>query len=181
MSSSQFPHQQALFARSAQQATPSAKVTWRIFLDGASRGNPGQAGAGVAIINNNEFILREGFYLGRKTNNQAEYLALAFAAFLIKEQLQNRKLLPHLEFISDSELLVKQMSGLYRVKNPTLARIKHLVEGLLEGIPHSFQHVLRANNTQADALANSGVDKKKKLPDSLQEFAAEHNLINLSD
>ena len=83
---------------------------------------------------------------------------------------------PAIMFISDSELLVKQMKGLYRVKNPILACIKRAIDETLENIPHQFKHVLRKKNIAADALANQGVDRRIKLPPKLAQFSVEHDL-----
>ena len=158
------------------------QTKWYIFTDGASRGNPGNAGAGIyAVDEDNKVILQEGFYLSKKTNNQAEYLALVFAAFLLAEKVKHRADHDiHLAFMADSELLVKQMRGEYKAKNKTLAQLKHNIETFLTGISHSFTHVFREDNKNADALANSGIDKKKKLPPELAHFLIENPLFSLT-
>lgn len=145
-------------------------VSWQIYVDGASRNNPGPSGAGVYIIKDKKPFLRKGFFLGTKTNNQAEYLALALAAFFVKseERINNSEKNTNnsqISIISDSELMVKQMKGLYKVKNPELLKIKNLIDSLLKGSPATFKHVLRANNKIADQLANDGIDKKNGIPD----------------
>ena len=150
-----------------------------IFVDGAARGNPGPAGAGIHISNSTQEI-KEGFFLGEKTNNQAEYLALVLALFLLKQKidetdkdtgLKNVFLVIH----SDSELLIRQLSGLYKIKNPILIKLHGLIKRLLNGVPHKFTHVMREKNKVADRLANEGIDKKKKIPTNFFNFLANLN------
>ena len=144
---------------------------WNIFIDGASRGNPGKAGAGIYILKNKNFFAGHGFYLGTKTNNEAEYYALLLAIFLIKNEasLQDR-----IHIVSDSQLLIKQMLGIYRVKKPELQTFYTIAKQEGYDLNITFEHVLREKNTHADALANQGVDKKTSLPlkflDMLQRY-----------
>jgi ribonuclease HI len=150
---------------------------WKIFVDGASRGNPGPSGAGLVIFHDEEPILKKGFFLGKKTNNQAEYLALALAVFLAKKHAQDLEIpCPTLRIISDSELLIKQMNGVYRVKNPELAQLKALIDGMLVGIHYTCRHVMREHNTVADKLANQGVDTKQKMPTDFLNFLSNYSL-----
>lgn len=142
----------------------SSKVTWRLFIDGASRKNPGNAGAGVYLTKDDEIVFRKGFFLGSKTNNQAEYLALLLGIFYVKKYLQPQDLLV---IFSDSELLVKHMKGEYKIRNVELKQLFDCAIVLLDGLHYSFCHVLREYNVHADALANDGIDKKSKIP---QEF-----------
>lgn len=154
-----------------------AALAWNIYIDGAARGNPGPAGVGIYVTDGTNSIIKKGFYLGQKTNNQAEYLALALAVFLIKEECSKQNIdCPVLHFVSDSELLVKQMNKHYKVKNPILIQIKAIIESLLHGSAYSFKHVLREKNVIADELANHGVDKKNKLPTPFLKFLADCNL-----
>ena len=98
-------------------------VSWRLFIDGASKNNPGPAGSGFVLFKNKEILCRQGFYLGTKTNNQAEYYALVLGIFFAKKYMQNNE---RLTIISDSQLLVRQMSGIYRVKDAGLCQLKNL-------------------------------------------------------
>ncbi|MBU1008154.1 ribonuclease HI family protein [Candidatus Dependentiae bacterium] len=149
--------------------------TISIFVDGAARNNPGPAGAGVYITYKDEIICKAGFYLGNKTNNQAEYLALLLAFFIANKQLSQKNIKkPHLIISSDSELMVKQMTGVYRVKNQALAKIKNLIDLLLQNQSYTFKHVFRENNVIADALANQGIDKKNALPLDFVTLLADH-------
>ncbi len=124
-----------------------------IYIDGAARGNPGPAGAGVIIyLNDHEHRISK--YLGVKTNNEAEYHALIMALEAVYE-MGVRDVVVH----SDSELLVKQMRGEYRVKNE---RIRELFEkaSRMASEFDSFEiiHVGRENNRGADKLANDAID-----------------------
>ena len=151
-----------------------------IFVDGAARGNPGLAGAGIHILNSTQEI-KEGFFLGEKTNNQAEYLALVLALFFLKQKIDDTDKDSNLKNIfltihSDSELLIRQLSGLYKIKNPILIKLHGLIKLLLKGVSHKFTHVMREKNKIADRLANEGIDKKKKIPTKILDF-----LANLDD
>ncbi len=138
--------------------TPPASVarSARIHIDGASRGNPGPAGIGVAIYDADGGILERIHQgIGEATNNVAEYRALLTAldraaALGISE----------LEIRSDSELLVRQLLGRYQVRHPGL---KPLYAAARERIGDfrrvQFRHVPRELNAEADALANQGIDE----------------------
>lgn len=146
--------------------TPSTKThSLVIYIDGAARGNPGPAGAGIHIVLDDDKILNKGIYLGKKTNNQAEYLALALALLFAEKMCTEHHIKnPHLAVFSDSELLIKQMRGEYKVKNEILARLKSCIDASLEKFSYKFAHVRREKNTIADSLANLGIDEKHKIP-----------------
>jgi ribonuclease HI len=150
------------------------KNIWEVFVDGASRGNPGKAGAGVYIKKNNSEYLKKGFSLGIKTNNQAEYLALAIAIYFIKQDDNSSE--AQITFTSDSELLIKQMNGLYKVKNEELKKIKNLIDDLINKTSSHFKHVLREKNKIADQLANEGIDKKNGMPSEFTELLKKYNI-----
>jgi ribonuclease HI len=150
-------------------------TTWTVYVDGAARGNPGPAGAGIWVVSGDEAIIKKGIYLGHKTNNQAEYLALALALYFVHTYCKEHDLpLPALHIISDSELLIKQCKGIYKVKNDALKLLKGFIDSMLIGIRHSFSHVLRENNKNADSMANTGVDKKIKMPIGFSKIMAEY-------
>jgi ribonuclease HI len=113
---------------------------WQLFIDGAARRNPGPAGAGVYILKNGVPLYQDGYYLGEKTNNQAEYIALLIGLFFIE---QWKKAEDSMTIYSDSQLLVRQVLGIYRVKNA---------------------HLHRLHQIQADLMANRGIDTRKALP-----------------
>ncbi|MEM1659413.1 MAG: ribonuclease HI family protein [Candidatus Jordarchaeales archaeon] len=128
----------------------------KVFVDGASRGNPGPAGIGFVIIDSGGRILeRRGRYVGVATNNQAEYLALIEALEACIKAGASR-----VEVFSDSELLVKQMKGEYRVRNPhliALHRKARELEKLFNDV--TYHHIPREANLQADKLANEAIDR----------------------
>ena len=125
------------------------------------------SGAGsYGIDHHGHEVITQGFFLGVKTNNQAEYLALAIASMLLHDVIDQDNPQTIL-FVADSQLLVRQMQGIYKVKNPMIKKIKQLIDRKLLGINCSFKHVLREYNVNADKLANVGVDKKKKLPKNI--------------
>lgn len=126
------------------------------FTDGGARGNPGPAGYGVVIKDESGHrVAALSEYLGHQTNNFAEYQGLIAA---LEYALQHGP--KALKVISDSELLVRQIKGIYKVKNPTLqdlhARAKELI-ARLEWF--SIGHALREHNQDADRLANEAMDK----------------------
>lgn len=126
-----------------------------IHCDGAARGNPGPAGAGAYLTTpGGEVVAEVAEGLGETTNNVAEYTAAIMGLERAKE-LGAREVLLR----SDSQLLVNQLTGRYRVRTPHLqplhARIRELARGF-ERV--TFEHVPREHNTDADRLANAGVD-----------------------
>ncbi len=129
-----------------------------IYTDGASRNNPGEAGAGVYILRDGKLVETIARYLGKTTNNIAEYSAAIIGLdHAVKLGAVSVKLL------ADSELLVKQINGQYKVKNeglkPLYAKIKDLIAkiGSVE-----VQYIPREQNKEADALANKAIDEKSK-------------------
>ena len=133
----------------------------RIFTDGGSRGNPGPAGAGAVIkdADTGENLKELHKYLGETTNNQAEYAAVILA---LGEAMDLNA--SSIMVVADSELLVKQLTGAYRVKNAELAKrfleIRNLESRL--GIPVRYRHVKREFNKEADALANLAMDQGRE-------------------
>lgn len=146
---------------------------WQLNIDGASRNNPGPSGAGVVISKEGQVVLRQGYYLGIKTNNQAEYLSLLLGIFLAKQLMSAGD---QLTIISDSELMVKQLNGIYRVKNEELKRLFAVAKSLLDGVTCRVKHVLRTENKHADEMANVGVDKKHPVPEDFIALLARHHL-----
>jgi ribonuclease HI len=131
---------------------------WTIHIDGAARGNPGPAAAAVVIERPGESDIEFTECLGAATNNFAEYTALLHALALASEMGGKR-----LRVFSDSELLVKQISGEYRVKDPTLKRLYDQAVNLIDDFDSvKVQHVRREANKRADALCNAALDAQKK-------------------
>ena len=134
-------------------------MTLRLFTDGAARGNPGPAGLGIVIEDEQGLRLWGGCrYIGTATNNVAEYLALIDGLRKIAEWNPDR-----VEAYLDSKLVVEQMAGRYRVKHPDLLllhRQASVLVGALAAV--DFRHVERARTKGADALANRAIDEYRK-------------------
>jgi ribonuclease HI len=127
-----------------------------VYIDGGARGNPGPAGYGVRIEDEQGALIEEfhGF-LGSSTNNVAEYNGLLAALRYAQEHGHRR-----VRIKSDSELLVKQMRGEYRVKSPGLQPLHQqarLLAGALDRV--AYEHVRREQNKDADRLANLAMDQ----------------------
>ena len=133
-----------------------------INTDGGARSNPGPAGVGVVIADEAGKPLKEfGEYIGEATNNVAEYQALIRALEEVGKTVSLSE--AHVEIRMDSELVVRQMQGLYKVKEPTLKQKFLRVKELLTKIPNfSFVHVRREQNKRADELVNEAIDNTGK-------------------
>lgn len=132
----------------------------RIFTDGGSRGNPGPAGAGGALYDGDAEVGSVSKFLGVQTNNVAEYEALRLSLEKACE-IFGQPVSQEVHIYMDSELIVKQMKGEYRVKDAKLQVIHKKVKDILTAsFSHvSFHHVRREENTRADALANEAMDR----------------------
>jgi ribonuclease HI len=128
-----------------------------IHIDGASRGNPGDAAYAVVIVAPGRPVVEESGVLGKETNNVAEYTAL------IKALEKARHLgLTRLRIHSDSELLVKQVNGEYRVKNDDLKWLYEEAKNLMKGFASvTLTHIRREQNKRADELCNIALDGQK--------------------
>ncbi|MCD5397844.1 ribonuclease HI family protein [candidate division NPL-UPA2 bacterium] len=127
-----------------------------IYVDGASRGNPGRAGVGVIVYDERKNIppKRIKQYLGKTTNNVAEYIALIYG---LQEGLICQA--KYLTIYTDSELIVKQLDGSYRIKNELLKIFFKQVEHLRQGFKEvKIKHINREGNQEADKLANQAID-----------------------
>ena len=135
----------------------SKQATCKLFTDGASRGNPGEAGAGVVIFDrNDQEIATRAQYLGQCTNNTAEYKALLLGLETARE-LHCRQLSVYM----DSQLIVRQITGQYKVKNAGLKPLFIQAQKMLHHFDSwTIDHVPRAENKRADELANQGADNK---------------------
>jgi ribonuclease HI len=157
------------------------------YIDGGARGNPGPAGYGVVIKDQSgNKIAALSKYLGRQTNNYAEYNGLLAA---LEYALHNGR--KALKVISDSELLVKQIRGQYKVKSPALQELHGRAQELIRQLDwFSIQHVLREQNREADGLANRAMDEGMGravgvavVPARAEEFTGivRNGVIELSD
>ncbi|WP_417908525.1 ribonuclease HI family protein [Candidatus Electronema sp. PJ] len=134
-----------------------SQPTWTLFTDGASRGNPGKAGAGAVLLDNEgcEQAARS-LFLGQCTNNAAEYRALILGLQAALELGCSQ-----LAIRLDSELIVRQIQGRYKVKHETLKPLFDEVKTLLAQIGSwSIAHIPREQNKRADQLANQGIDEE---------------------
>ena len=133
--------------------TPCKNEKLIIYIDGACSGNPGHSGIGIVLCDENGGIIKKYFkYIGETTNNVAEYMAFIFA---LQESLFNH--VRDLKVYSDSELLVRQINKIYRVKNPQLFILYQICENLKKHFTHfEIEHIEREKNSEADRLARKG-------------------------
>ena len=128
----------------------------RLFTDGGARGNPGPAAYGYVLEAEDGTVLAaHGEHIGSATNNVAEYSGLVKG---LRKAVEHRQV-PEVEVVSDSELMVKQMRGEYRVKNEALRALFAEVERLARAVGKvEYRHVKRAHNEEADRLVNEALD-----------------------
>lgn len=158
----------ALSGHSSDGRNVSVKPAhWQLYVDGASRNNPGPAGAGIYLSCDGKDVVQEGYFLGSRTNNEAEYLALLLGVALACDRMNEHDTL---EIFADSELMVKQVRGLFKVRKPNLQKLHIQVMRILGPVRYQIKHVRREFNAVADKLANQGVDKKKLPPEALQKI-----------
>jgi ribonuclease HI len=148
-------------------------------IDGGARGNPGPAGYGVVIQDQSRGkVAHLSEYLGRQTNNFAEYQGLIAA---LEYALQNGP--KALKVISDSELLVRQIKGIYKVKNATLQDLHSRARELIAKLDwFSISHALREHNTEADRLANEAMDQgmgRSAAPSTASALPAANHVLEL--
>lgn len=153
------PADSAAISRSRAKASPDAGATTllALFTDGASRGNPGLAGAGYVLIDGAGEEVETGYqFLGQCTNNVAEYRAL-----LLGLKAAAGKGCRDLAVFLDSELIVKQLKGEYRVKDDKLKPLYEAVKKSCSLVGRCrFSHVPRSRNQRADELANRAIDER---------------------
>src|SRR6202050_1745877 len=138
---------------SAPKSAPAAHIA---HVDGGARGNPGPAGYGVAIQDaTGKSVAEPSDYLGHRTNNYAEYQGLLAA---LRYAAENQ--IKALKVISDSELMVRQMKGIYKVRHPELRKLYEQAQQLVRRLQHfEIRHALREHNQTADRLANEAMDR----------------------
>ena len=131
----------------------NAKQKLSAYIDGGSRGNPGEAGIGVYFPG----VVRIAEYLGTGTNNYAEYSALLTALrFAVYSRCEA------LHIFADSELVVKQIKGEYQVKNENIRPLYDIAVRWIAQVPQfTIEHVRRENNKEADKLANLAMDTRR--------------------
>lgn len=146
---------QALFLEVGEFYQAQEGGYWRLFCDGASRGNPGPAGAGAVLLDHiGNLQGRAARYLGKATNNVAEYQAL-----LLGLEMALGRGVKRLKIFSDSQLLVEQLNGGYQVKSPQLKPLwRQATKELQKFEAYAISHIDRASNAEADRLANQAID-----------------------
>jgi probable phosphoglycerate mutase len=139
----------------------NASAAHTAHVDGGARGNPGPAGFGVVIHDpQGEKIAELSQYLGHRTNNYAEYNGLLAAlCYAIAHKIRSLKV------VSDSELMVRQMNGIYKVRHPELRKLYEEAQRLAAQIEYvEIRHALREHNQDADRLANQAMDRGGNSP-----------------
>lgn len=144
-------------ARAGQASLFATDGDFTIHIDGGSRGNPGPAGFGVRAVSSNGEVVAEHYgFIGEATNNVAEYQALIHALTLAA-RLDAKDVV----ICSDSELVVKQMNGVYKVKHPDMIPLHRKASTLVRALGGAIiRHVRREENREADALANRAMDEQ---------------------
>ncbi|MBI2619665.1 MAG: ribonuclease HI family protein [Ignavibacteriales bacterium] len=141
-------------------------MTLTAYTDGASRGNPGEGGIGIMMKDGSGNVVASfSDYVGRTTNNQAEYLALLACLRLALETKCTR-----LVVYSDSELMVRQVQGTYKVKDADLKSYFTKIQKILGSAPFTFEikHITREENRHADELANRGINLRRRVNDPIE-------------
>lgn len=129
--------------------------TVEIYIDGASRGNPGEAGIGILIKETDGKTREITKYLGTKTNNQAEYTALIEALESVKELNSHP-----IRVFTDSLLVANQVNGLWKVKHSEIIPLNKKARSLFSGYKDiTIRHIPREQNFEADRLANQAIDE----------------------
>lgn len=129
----------------------------KLYTDGGAEGNPGPAGIGVVIYNEeNNIILKESEFIGIQTNNQAEYCALIWGLILAKDLG-----VEEVECYSDSELMIKQVQGEYKIKNINIRPLAVIVKKILPKFfkKASFFNIPRGQNKEADKLVQKAISE----------------------
>jgi len=137
--------------------TDGARKRVRVYSDGAARGNPGPAGAGAVVVNEAGAAVAEiGRYLGEQTNNVAEYQGLLLG---LRHALEYGA--TEVEVLADSQLLIRQLAGVYRVRNAGLMPLYEEAKRLLKRFRKvELRHIPREMNSAADEMSNRAIDER---------------------
>lgn len=133
----------------------------KIFTDGGARGNPGPAGIGVYVVGDqNQVLFQQSAFIGRATNNEAEYKALLASLEWLREYLKANEV-ECVKWILDSKLVVEQVKRQWKIKEPRLQLLANEVWEYLDKLPCKYEllHVRREKNRQADGLVNQALNK----------------------
>lgn len=128
---------------------------YEVYTDGASRNNPGPSSCAYVIFCNGKMMEEKAEYLGKSTNNRAEYMGVIRALERLVEMKAN-----HITVYTDSELVIKQINREYKVHQAELKSLFQKVQSLMFNLfPIQFQHIRREKNTRADFLCNQMLDQ----------------------
>ncbi|MFA5894147.1 MAG: ribonuclease HI family protein [Candidatus Shapirobacteria bacterium] len=133
-----------------------------VFTDGGSRGNPGHSGFGVVIYDDSKQIIAKlSKYIGIHTNNEAEYSALVEALFWLRDNSALHSITA-VTFYADSQLMIRQLQGRYKVKAENIKPLFNQAKSLLDSLnlTYQFSDIPREQNSLADELANQAMDRK---------------------
>lgn len=129
--------------------------TVTLYVDGAAKGNPGPAGIGVRVELKGVVLSEHSEFIGEATNNVAEYKALIYGLEIVRRLRVTR-----VNVLSDSELMVRQLNGKYKVKNSKLLPLYGFVVDIVRSMDgFTIRHVSRSENRHADRLANEGISE----------------------
>lgn len=127
-----------------------------VFTDGGSRGNPGPAAFGFVITKDGRIVKEDKGFLGIETNNFAEYTAVIEALTWLSQNFKGEPI----KFYLDSQLVVRQLTGLYKVKNPKIRELVFKIRQQEANLgPVSYSHIQREQNQEADRLVNKALDE----------------------
>lgn len=146
---------QGLFASPSNRSASA----YTAHIDGGARGNPGPSGYGVVVQDaSGKKVAELSEYLGHQTNNYAEYQGLlAVLRYAVEHGITAIKV------VSDSELMVRQMKGIYKVKNPDLRKLYEEAQPLVRKLEYfEIRHAMREDNVDADRLANEAMDRGQR-------------------
>ena len=132
-----------------------------IYVDGGSRGNPGMAAAAFVVVEKGKVITRKGYYIGKRTNNEAEYSSVIYA---LQWLVENNEKYNKVAIFLDSELVTKQLRGEYKIKSQNLMPLLKKAKALENIFPSEiiYKNIPREKNNLADYLVNKVLDKEQE-------------------
>ncbi|MBU0579440.1 ribonuclease HI family protein [Patescibacteria group bacterium] len=132
----------------------------KIFTDGGARGNPGPAGIGVHVVNEQRMqVFQQSLFIGRATNNEAEYKAFLASLEWLREHTKTTTI-KAVEWFLDSKLVVEQVNKNWKIKEPRLKKLAETAWETLSSLEceYKISHIRRENNQEADGLVNQALD-----------------------
>lgn len=132
-----------------------------VYTDGGARGNPGPAASAFIVIKDKKVIYQDSMFIGKSTNNLAEYTAVLMAVKWLEKNIPKRTV-REINFFIDSELAVNQLKGLFKIKNNNLKKIIHSIKVLENNLDGEiiYNNISRSKNKDADFLVNKKLDEK---------------------